>query len=504
MTDGSPLGIETGGIARSSAEPASGGLVSPLIRQLCQQLESREIRYCHWKSNWRAQRWAGGEGDLDLLVGRSDWLRFTALLSELGFRQVVSPGALVPGIQHYYGLDVATDQFVHVHAHSQLVVGHDLSKNFHVPLEEAFVASARPHGLLCLPAPELELILYVVRMVLKYSAVELWSRKGGLSASVYQEYLWLAERADPDQVLRLLDRHLPGVGPELFRECVDSLHPRCSNWARLAIRQRLIRRLQAHARQPLLLDSLVRFGRRLQKLARNRLPRRGTRKLLSNGGAMVALLGGDGAGKTSAADGLHRWISKTVATRRIHLGKPPRSLSTQVVALLARGTRLLNERKPAAPADTGGLGAGDYLQMLRYVCVARDRVRLYTEARRFATAGGLVICDRFPCPQIKQMDGPKIARFLNGRAGGRLAGWLADRERSYYARMLAPEVVIALTVDPETAVARKPQEDPEQVRSRSREFRSIDWEGLGVPRIDTSRSAEEVLTELKGLLWARI
>ena len=40
----------------------------------------------------------------------------------------------------------------------------------------------------------------------------------------------------------------------------------------------------------------------------------------------------------------------------------------------------------------------------------RDRYISYVQARRFATNGGLVICDRFPLPQIKIMDGPQVER----------------------------------------------------------------------------------------------
>ena len=63
------------------------GPVLPLIGRLCEALREQGVAFCHWKSNWRLERWARGEGDLDLLVERADAHLFAAVAHRLGSKQ---------------------------------------------------------------------------------------------------------------------------------------------------------------------------------------------------------------------------------------------------------------------------------------------------------------------------------------------------------------------------------------------------------------------------------
>jgi hypothetical protein len=116
---------------------------------------------------------AHARNDLDLLIARADSERFATVLHRLGFKLVFSSSGL-PGVSSYYGYDADADadadadRLVHVHAHYQLVVGDDLTKNYRIPLEEAFLESATYEGEFRVPAPELEYIMLVIRLVLKH------------------------------------------------------------------------------------------------------------------------------------------------------------------------------------------------------------------------------------------------------------------------------------------------------------------------------------------------
>ena len=108
-----------------------------LFRLLCQALAEEEIMYCHWKSNNALDRSASGDNDLDLLISRADAGRFTEILFRLGFKQTQAPfDKQMTGVSDYYGYDDQADKWVHVHAHYQLIMGHDMTKNFHLPIEE--------------------------------------------------------------------------------------------------------------------------------------------------------------------------------------------------------------------------------------------------------------------------------------------------------------------------------------------------------------------------------
>ena len=141
-----------------------------LVFRLCQTLSTEGIDYCHWKSNEALSRSASGDNDLDLLISRADAEKFTRILFELGFREAQEHvNTRLPGVLNYYGYDAVADRLIHVHAHYQLVLGNDLTKNYRIPVERPYLDSARQAGPFRIPAPEFELVIFVLRMVLKHS-----------------------------------------------------------------------------------------------------------------------------------------------------------------------------------------------------------------------------------------------------------------------------------------------------------------------------------------------
>jgi hypothetical protein len=106
-------------------------------------LAAEGIGYCHWKSNNALDRSASGENDLDFLVSRPDIPRFTAILCRLGFKQARAPAEKdLPGVLDFFGYDDPADKLIHVHAHYQLILGHDRTKNHRLPIESAYLGSA--------------------------------------------------------------------------------------------------------------------------------------------------------------------------------------------------------------------------------------------------------------------------------------------------------------------------------------------------------------------------
>jgi thymidylate kinase len=239
---------------------------------------------------------------------------------------------------------------------------------------------------------------------------------------------------------------------------------------------------------------------------------------MSGGGTMIALVGGDGAGKSTAIAGLQRWLVKDFATRHIHFGKPPRALSTRLVRAAVRLTRFTSNRfaspksvnATAIPAEHQESSASsadqvlDYGQLLLHVCTARDRYRAYVRARRFVNNGGIVIADRFPLPQIQRMEAPQLPQLIGNRARQPLLRWLLAQERAYYAHFQEPELLAILRLDPAVAVSRKPEEPAALVHRRSVEIWQADWSGSRAQLIDAAQPQEEVLATLKELVWAHL
>jgi thymidylate kinase len=487
-----------------------------LVAKLSEALAAEGIVYCHWKSNDALDRAVRGDSDLDLLVRRRDAERFIAVIRGLGFKDARSPSIKrVPGVFHSYGLDEPSGRLVHIHAHYQLVLGDDTTKNYRLPIEDAYLDSADPNGVLPLPvpAPDFELVVFVVRMVLKHSTWDaIASDHGRLSISEARELDHLMNQADPERARSIVREYLPFIGDALWSRSRRCIEGRATVWFRVRTAHRLERALGPYARRRHGADSVLRLWRRGRIVIRRHvLHRPSPRGRLDGGGALIAVVGGDGAGKSTVVDELQRWLSEAFATTTVHLGKPPSSLTSSAVRRVWRRGVRGHMREPKvsgaylAASDGTSMSRRASARLVGQVTTARDRYLTYRGARRFASGGWIVISDRFPLPEIELMDGPLARRMLDTPGGSPLVTSLARLESKYYERILDPDILVVLSVDPDLAVERKRGIDVEAVvRSRCEEIRDLDWDRLRAVVVDASRSKEDVLAEIKSAIWSRL
>jgi thymidylate kinase len=489
------------------AEPqaSSEGPVLDIVSRLCTELDAAGVRWCHWKSTEALGRSASGENDLDLLVDPRHEATFGEVLRRLGFRRTIAPRwKRVPGVFQAYAVDPPSGTLVQVHAHVRLVVGDDTTKNVHLPIEDAYLGSRTRASVFQVPAPEFELAVLVIRLVLKHGPWDaIATGQGELSARERRELAFLDGRVpDRSRLTAVLSEHLPFVSEALWSRCELALRPDASLSMRIVTAHRLQRALAPYARRRGPGHTVRKIWRRGRSWARfhiaHRSPERGR---LEDGGAVVAIVGGDGAGKSTVVGSLTEWLSRDVSVVAMHLGRPARSATSVVIRRLwsLRGARSSNASTPSLDAPPAAPRPTATARMAWYVLTARDRFRSARAARRLAASGTVVICDRYPLPGvIRQMDGPML-----GRAGDRslLARALARRERSYYDRISPPDLIVVLRLDPDVAVRRRPDETPAFVRARSAEVWNAPWDEARVAVVDASRPLEDVVRRVRLDVW---
>jgi thymidylate kinase len=491
--------------------PSGSSVTLCSIVSLCETLKAEEIDYCHWKSNAALDRSANGENDLDLLVSRADVQCFINTLYKFGFKEAHDlQDDQLPGVLDFYGYDEISGQFVHVHTHFQLVLGQDFTKNYRLPIERLYLDSAIQGDLFRLPTLEFEFVVFIIRMVLKHSTVDaILMRHGSLSTSERCELEFLLSPITLEKSCVLLEQHLPFIDRSLFKACVETLQSGCSPWKRIRVGQQLQNKLRSCARRPQMVDVFLKLWRRLKQPVLSRLHLRAPGKRMASGGLMIAVLGGDGSGKTTVVNELYQKFSEEFDVIKVHLGKPSWSWMTILIRGILKIGRSLGfypfTKEGSEPSlDTTSPLFPGYPWLIREVCTARDRYLDYRRARRCATNGGLVICDRFPLQEIKIMDGPQVERVTRGMKTNSLIKFLARVEEQYYQQIMLPDLLIVLRADPEICVQRKTDETPDSVRARSQEIWNLNWCGTPAHVIDAGKSKSEVLSEVLNLVWSHL
>lgn len=477
-----------------------------LVVKLCRILAAQKIDYCHWKSNSFLHRSASGDNDLDLLINRTHVQRFTEILYGLRFKEALLPKAEeLPGVRDYYGYDQKSGKLIHVHAHFQLILGNDLSKNYRLPLERAYLESSVQEDLFRVPAPGFELVVLVIRMVLKHSTWDsILMQHGKLSSSEQHELDGLSTEETLSKVETVL-LHLPGLTRNLFDLCLQSLQPGCSYWMRVKAGGQLQKILRTCARRPRWLDIVLKFSRRVWQPILKRGFKYAPKNRFANGGLFIAIVGGDGAGKTTVIDELYKWLSRKFEVEKLHMGKPAWSWTTAAVRGFLKIGTLLRLYPFEGDIYEESLQPHGVPWFIRAVCTARDRTLTYIQARRLSSNGNLVLCDRYSFPGFMKMDGPQCDDALTA---SKKTNWflkfLNKQEKSYYQQIRLPDLLIVLKVDPEVAVQRKMDETETSVRARSSEVWGLDWGKLSAFEVDANRSKEEALSQVKTIVWEHL
>lgn len=478
----------------ASRELAAG---TSLAARLAAALVEAPVRHCQWKGAWKAERWSAGDGDIDLLVDRTARSRFESILAALGFRAAAAdPAHAMPGVTSWFALDPAADRLIHVHAYSQLYVGRPWSTHYRLPIERAVLDLATPGAWFSVPAVEFELVLLVLHGTLRHGAGDVL-RPGDAEwlSALRMQVERLGGETDPYVVADLVAEHLPQIGLACFDRCRAALTA-SDRWHRLVARRELSWRLRAFARRPGGGAWRRAFETRLPSFAGKRALPRG-RKRLMTGGAVIALAGTDGAGKSTCAQDLLHWLSAALRVRHAHLGRPPRRLGTLLAGAALQTTRWFDQRRGRTTPST--LTA--HLELLRRVGLAADRYALHRRVWRFAADGGLAICERYPLPEEHALVGPSALQGVATRVRGRVAALLRRREAAYYARLAPPDLVVVLRVSPTTAVRRKTDEPPAYVLGRANGSMAIDWSGCDAVVIDAERPLPEVVTDVRRVVW---
>ncbi|MBA1200194.1 hypothetical protein G7009_00025 [Pseudomonas capeferrum] len=205
---------------------------------------------------------------------------------------------------------------------------------------------------------------------------------------------------------------------------------------------------------------------------------------------LVAIVGPDGAGKTTTA---HYLCSVIANSQYAYLGLGSGALGAKIRQLPLLGP--IMERHLSAKArrarTPGERIPGPVTALVIYL-FSRGRRSRFLRMLQAREGGQMVICDRYPQVQFAGInDGPGLSAAT---ARGWLTTWLARLERDLYTEMslFAPTLVIRLNVDAQTAWSRKPDHDLALIERKVATIASLTFSGTRVVEVDARLPQAEV------------
>jgi thymidylate kinase len=486
------------------------------LTALFQEIHAEDIRYCHWKSNQHLRASMLGQTDLDVLADRRAAQSLARVLGGSSFKRLVTiPRRSYPGIESYVGLDSDTGALIHLHLHYRLTLGEPDLKGFHLPWEERLLSTrVKDHESgIYVADSRLELLLLIVRAALKVrlrDRILQWVGRPYLRGDFVREWTWLVARVDANRLEQLAGELIGNEAAELLPKMLQK-PPAIPELRRFA---GLVRPSLSEYRTYGALEARI---RRWSREARRRIAARGkrhfgflwpTRRLLPQGGVVIAFVGADGSGKSTVTAEIARWLSPFIEVVPIYFGTgqgpvswPRRSL--QAVAALVRRRRTRHgPARESVPRGSDSSKVRTMGELLWVWSLTRERRRRATRARRARDRGMIVLCDRFPQSQAAGNDGPCLGHWVNHASWARRT--VARRELAAIrcAERLGPDLLVRLNVTPTIALQRKSDTPASLLHRKLGILGELRFpQETVVVDVDASRPLGEVLLEVRRAVW---
>lgn len=458
------------------------------IKKMIDAFEEHRVLYCHWKSNEHLTAALQGDTDLDMLFDPRQRSLIEIVLNECGLKRFrAMPLMQYNAIEDYIGFDKDTCKIWHLHLHYRMTLGEPHLKGYTITPFTDYILNHRTlsESGIYTSLPEVEYILLLIRMTLKLRTRD-WFRKIGNDDR--KEIGWLIQYSSKnsfdqhvnalihnDKVISIL---LSLYGIELskknqLRSLRKELLPYMKNYTGYNYFQSRWHRTKR--------EFFWGLGGIIRRM--NWDISKPYRRVSPSGGAVIAFLGCDGAGKSTMVDFLYHEYKKKLDVKTIYMGSGDgsSSLLRKPMKLIARrvgGKGLgIAVEKECKEKKKKSLKARLYyiakiIWALTLAIEKKKKLRLITKARN---RGMLVLVDRYPQVITSgYSDGPLLTRFFNG--GNSVCQWLAKKEYAVYERSAynAPDLIVKLSLPTDVAVKRKPEMTIDEVEKKKQAVVAVD------------------------------
>jgi thymidylate kinase len=446
------------------------------------ELDERNIKYVSWKNNHEIELSINGESDLDIHIPLKYRDKFFQLLLKNYWISVFNPVAVYPFVEHYY-LISDENKIYHLHVYFKIVTGESWLKEFDLPLSEFLIENRLKSNGLYILNNKSQSYLFAIRHVLKCGSIT--SRI--LYSKEFDSYKseWLLCNYDASK--------LQGYGPLSLDDVIDSSGLLYGFELSSYFNSFIFRmKLAPHLRLSYIALPIYRLISFFRRLLNKFLFKR--KKLFKGRGAVIAISGVDGSGKSSMIDAVNSCLSKFLTIKTLSLGKP----QGRLLEFLRKSTSNKNPNSGWS-SKNNSIHYTSLFKSISLLVLAILRLFESWKSQYYINSGYIVLVDRWPTREFGKMDGPKI--YVNNTSSG-LVKLLSKLEGLIYHAIPAAEVCFFLDVSVDTAIKRNSmrikddKETESEIRERHMENKMIEPVTKKFIRFNNDGPFEEKKTEL--------
>lgn len=453
------------------------------------KLNTENIRYCHWKSNWHLSDSFEGDTDFDLLISPRDTNLFHNIINEFGLKTRYSTAEKVyPGMENYLGFDKASGKIFHLHVHFKLIIGKKNRKNYRIPIEELVLSTSiwDDHYPIRIVCPELELLLLILRSFLKLhfgikTIAKMFLKRSIFASDLMQDFTFLTGKLNLDIFCDYALHFLPDL-TDIFLETIRKNLGCLPYFQIVNSRKRIFKTLRPFR--------LFSDGKLRKECKIKRLSYHNSRNWLAPGGLSIAFVDIDGSVESRTVSHIKEWLGWKLSVKSFYIRSPKRNKFLRTLEFLVRINKKLNIKL-----------FYEHLNSFMNLFADKSKYKIHASSEMFKNQGNIVIYDRFPLKEFlsddKQMENLLLGRHTRSD----------DKRHEIHNKIICPDHIFVLTATGKETAGQNESSQYEQNQNqikKKREYLDKLMEGKKdyINIIDTSKRQEQTLLEIKRRIWS--
>lgn len=496
------------------------------INEILNEFEKNGVNYCHFKSNQHLKKNYIGNSDFDILISPENKAQCDAILTTFNCKKFEPVGiGNYPGVENWYVFDEDIGVIFHFHIHYQLATGKQFVKDYILPWSDIVLETSLKNDEynIYVSKPSVEILLLLTRIVVKSKLRDRIKSIFNLYKTHYslqEEYEYLQKNVDLSDVKRTANSMFTNETVEILLSIINKSFINSKNFRILSrsIRKELKNDRRMNPIKAFLLSIVYKvikkYNRGKNKLGLFLIDRKTT----VTGGKIICFVGVDGSGKSTLNKDITTWLTKgKVENRRVYMGTGDgnKPFLAKTIGLLKTNykNRNINNYRNESSSVSKKISLfknplsyiKKFLSVIEIFSVVKSNRKKIIKMNKYRLNGGVSIVDRYPQLQQTDMnDGLKLKKYsqlMNSKYIKRLEQ--KERNLMGIVNTIYPDIIFRLNISAEVSMQRKPEEntDYEYLNYKTSTLSNLKFENSVLHEINAEKSYDEVLKEIKKIIW---